>query len=152
LAALARYAPIAALILIAARRRINSRLIEAAALLETKPIRTWLLIRLPLLAPGLLAAAGVVFTLTLGELSATLLVSPPGQPTLTMRIYNYLHYGASETVAGLTLALTGTVLVFGLLVGLGLALWSRLTNMAAAPTPTPALPIAGPCHKGELDE
>jgi iron(III) transport system permease protein len=151
LAALARYTPIAALILIAALRHINPRLIEVATLLETKRIRTWLLIRLPLLAPGLLAAAGVVFALTLGELSATLLVSAPGRPTLTMRIYNYLHYGASETVAGLTLVLTGLVIVFGLLVGLCLALWSRLTAVAVEPTPTPTQPVAVPAGVGDCD-
>ncbi len=31
---------------------------------------------------------------------------PPGQSTLTLRLYNYLHYGASEEVAGLSLLLT----------------------------------------------
>ncbi len=128
-AAMARYAPLGALILIATLRRRNPRLIEAAALLETHPVRTWGLVRLPLLGPGLLASAGLVFCLSLGELSATLLVSPPGQPTLTMRIYNYLHYGASETVAGLTLVMIMLVLVFGSIVAAALALWERITAM-----------------------
>ncbi|MCJ7549477.1 MAG: ABC transporter permease subunit [Anaerolineae bacterium] len=91
LAALARYTPLGALVMIAALRRLNPELIDAARLLQANRIRRWLLIRLPLLAPGLLAAASVVFCLTLGELSATLMVAAPGSPTLTMRIYNYLH-------------------------------------------------------------
>ena len=126
-ASLARYVPLAAIVLVAAMRRINPLHLEAARLLETSRLRTWLLVRLPLLAPGMVAAAGVVFCLTLSELSATLLVAPPGQATLTMRIYNYLHYGASGTVAGLTLVLTALVLVFGLGVAGLLALWARLT-------------------------
>lgn len=141
LAALARYAPIGALILVAALRRQNPRLIEAAQLLETRRLRTWLMIQIPLLAPGLLAAAGIVFSLTLGELSATLLVAPPGRPTLTMRIYNYLHYGASGTVAGLTLVLTGLVLAFGLLVAAGLAIWGKLTAVEESSLPQPASPV-----------
>jgi iron(III) transport system permease protein len=116
----------------AAMRRINPRLLDAARLLETSRLRTWLLVRLPLLAPGLLASTGLVFCLTLSELSATLLVAPPGQSTLTLRLYNYLHYGASETVAGLTLVLTGLVLAFALLAAIALALWTRLTTVPQA--------------------
>lgn len=127
LAALARYTPLAAIIIAATLRRVNPALIEAASLLESSRLRTWLLIRLPLLAPGFLAAAGLVFCLTLGELSATLLVAPPGQATLTMRIYNYLHYGASETVAGLCLALVALVLLLGGAIALMLIGWARLS-------------------------
>ncbi|MBN1246061.1 MAG: iron ABC transporter permease [Anaerolineae bacterium] len=141
LAALARYTPVGALVLIGALRQINPHLIEAAQLLETRRLRTWVLIHLPLLAPGLLAAAGVVFSLTLGELSATLLVSPPGQPTLTMRIYNYLHYGASDTVAGLTLVLTGLVLVFGLAIAVMLVLWARMAGVERPSLSPPASPV-----------
>jgi len=127
LAALARYTPLAALVMIATLRRQNPELIDAARLLQANRVRRWLLIRLPLLAPGLLAAASVVFCLTLGELSATLMIAAPGSPTLTMRIYNYLHYGASSTVAGLTLALTALVLILGVLTALAQALWARMT-------------------------
>jgi iron(III) transport system permease protein len=127
LAALARYAPLGALFLTAAMRRINPLHLEAAELLQTSRLRSWLLVRLPLLAPGLVASAGLVFCLTLSELSATLLVAPPGQSTLAIRIYNYLHYGASGTVAGLTLVLTALVLVFGLIATAFLTLWARLT-------------------------
>ena len=126
LAALARYVPLGALVLVAAMRRINRLHLEAAELLQTSRLRSWFFVRLPLLAPGLLASAGLVFCLTLSELSATLLVSPPGQSTLTIRIYNYLHYGASGTVAGLTLVLTALVLVFGLIATVFLILWTRL--------------------------
>ncbi len=132
LAALARYTPLGALVLVAAMRRINPLLLDAAQLLETSRLRTWLLVRLPLLAPGLLASAGLVFCLTLSELSATLLVVPPGRSTLTLRLYNYLHYGASETVAGLTLVLTGLVLAFALLAAVALAFWTRLTAVPTA--------------------
>jgi len=64
-------------------------------------------IELPLLLPGIGAGAAVVFLLGLGELGATLLVVPPGSGTLALRIYNYLHYGASDSVAALALCLIG---------------------------------------------
>jgi len=132
LASLARFTPIAVVIVLTQLRRIDASLIEAARVLEAGPLRTWVLIRLPMLAPGLLAAAGILFVLSLGELGATLLVAPPGRATLTMRIYNFLHYGASDTVAGLCLTLTGVVLVFGLAVVFLLAGWSRLLKNGRA--------------------
>ncbi len=135
LAAVARYAALAALVLIASLRRINPALIEAAMLLQPNRIRTWLLIRIPLLAPGMIAAATLVCCLTLGELSATLLVAAPGQATLTMRIYNFLHYGASDTVAGLTLVPTALVLAFGTLAVGVLTIWAHLTRRSHSPHP-----------------
>lgn len=105
LAGLARFAPLGALIIFAQLRRIDPLLLDAARVAQKRPWQAWSRVWLPLLKPGLLAAALVVFVLTAGELGATLLVAPPGQATLTMRIYNYLHYGASSSVAGLCLLL-----------------------------------------------
>ncbi|MBN2147563.1 MAG: iron ABC transporter permease [Anaerolineales bacterium] len=132
LAALARTMPLAIIILYAQLRRIDPLLMDAARMFAVRPVRRWLQIYLPLLAPGMLAAAGFVFALTLGELGATLIVVPPGQSTITLRIYNYLHYGASETVAGLCLAMVITALASGGLAALALAGWSHLSGGGAS--------------------
>jgi iron(III) transport system permease protein len=79
-----------------------------------------------MLLPGLLAAGGIAFALTTGELGATLLVAPPGQATLTMRIYNFLHYGATGTVAGLCLMMALFSVVAGAFAVLALIGWNRL--------------------------
>lgn len=113
LAMLARFSPLAALLALAQFRRTDARLFEAADIFQPGLLKNWLGVRLPLLAPGLLAAAGVVFVLSSGELGATLIVAPPGQATLTMRIYNYLHYGATDTVAGLCLLMAVGTLGIG---------------------------------------
>jgi len=126
LAAAARFLPFAAILLAAQFRRVDPLLLDAARLHNTHPLRTFFRIRLPLAAPGLLAAGVVVFALTLGELGATLLVIPPGQSTLTLRLYNYLHYGASEEVAGLSLLLTVLLVAAFGLGALALSLWGRL--------------------------
>jgi iron(III) transport system permease protein len=115
LASLARFAPLAALALLARLRRTDPLLIDAARVFHTRLLKTWLRVRIPLLLPGLMAACGVVFVLAAGELGATLIVAPPGQATLTMKIYTYLHYGASETVAGLCLTMAALALLLGLL-------------------------------------
>jgi iron(III) transport system permease protein len=128
LAALARFTPFAVVFLFTQLRRIAPDLIDAAKLLEQNPLQSWLQVRLPLLLPSMLGTAGILFILTVGELGATLLVAPPGQTTLTMRIYNFLHYGASDTVAGLGLVMTVAVLIFGSLAVGMLASWSWLSR------------------------
>ncbi|MFC2000065.1 ABC transporter permease [Chloroflexota bacterium] len=130
LASLARFASLAAIVMVAQLRRNDPLLIDAARLLQRSSLQTWIWIRLPLLAPGLLAAAGIVFALTMGELGATLLVAPPGQATLTMRIYNFLHYGASSDVAGLCLMMVAIAMAAGLLAAVTLSAWSRFSPRA----------------------
>jgi iron(III) transport system permease protein len=126
LASLARFAPLATLAVLAQLRQVDRELIDAARVHQSSHLQGWLQVRLPMLAPGLLAAAGVAFALSLGELGATLLVAPPGQSTLSMRIYNYLHYGASDAVAGLCLLLALSAVAAGLLAMTALLGWSRL--------------------------
>jgi iron(III) transport system permease protein len=128
LAALARFSPVAAIAILAQRRRLDSSLIDAAMIYQKGAMQTLLRVRIPLLSPGLLAAAGVVLVLAAGELGATLLVAPPGRATLTMRIYNYLHYGASETVASLGLLMSICALFCAGAGLLGFGMWSRLTS------------------------
>jgi iron(III) transport system permease protein len=133
LANLARFAPIAALVVLAQTRRLDPQLLEAARLLQRRPWQAPLEVHLPLLAPGLLAAAALVFSFTAGELGATLIVAPPGSPTLTMRIYNYLHYGASADVAGLCLALALCALFGGGVAAAILSTWNRRFTRGGEP-------------------
>jgi iron(III) transport system permease protein len=134
LAGAARFAPIAALLVLAQMRRVDPALVDAARLLRPGALRTLLSIRLPLLAPGLLAAFGATFALTLGELGASLIVTPPGSATLTLRIYNYLHFGALQDVAALCLVLVAVAALVGFL-ALSLArAWARLCGDTGART------------------
>lgn len=126
LAALARFAPFATIAILAQMRRLDPALTDAVRVHQPSAWRGWLQVRLPLLAPGLLAAAIVTFALTAGELGATLIVAPPGYATITMRIYNYLHYGSQSDVAGLCLMMTGLTLAAGLLAAVVFARWRKL--------------------------
>jgi iron(III) transport system permease protein len=47
-------------------------------------------------------AAAVI---SMGELSATILVAPPGIEPLAVRIFGLLHYNVEDQVAGITLTL-----------------------------------------------
>jgi iron(III) transport system permease protein len=127
LAALVRFTSFAVLILTVQLQYIDRLIIDAAHIIQPSRFKIWFKVWLPMVIPGIMAAAGITLALTTGELGATLLVAPPGQATLTMRIYNFLHYGASNSVAGLCLVMAGIALLAGLVAIGMLTWWSRLS-------------------------
>jgi iron(III) transport system permease protein len=66
----------------------SPRLEEAARSLGLRPIGVWWRVTLPLLRPGMLAGAALVFLTTAKELPATLLLAPTGFDTLATRIWS----------------------------------------------------------------
>ncbi len=105
-ASLVRFFPIAAFVFYALNRRNHQGLIEAAQVFGRSRLSILRRVSLPLILPGVVVAGVVCFSMTMGELGATLLVAPPGKATLVMRLYNLLHYGASRDVAALCLLLS----------------------------------------------
>lgn len=105
-AVLSRFLPLAALIVAAQLRSVDPLLLDAASIFGKNRIANFVSVHLPLCLPGVSLAAAFVFAFGIGELGATLLVIPPGRSTLTIRLYNYLHYGSSESVAALGLLMT----------------------------------------------
>lgn len=105
-----RFLPLAALIIAAQLRAVNPLLLDAASIFGRSRVTNFLTVYLPLILPGICIAAAGVFAFAIGELGATLLVIPPGHSTLTIRLYNYLHYGSSGSVAALGLMMTGIFL------------------------------------------
>jgi iron(III) transport system permease protein len=111
---LVRALPITALWLWSQFTSVPQDLLEAARS-EGAPWYTQLFrVALPLRLPGLAAAAGIALVLAVSELSATLLVVPPGVTTVSVRIFQLLHYGVDDRVAALALS------VFAVM-GIGLA-------------------------------
>ena len=67
--------------------QVNPGLEEAARSLGRRPLRVLTTVTLPLVGPGILAGASLVFLVTLKELPATLLLSPTGFQTLATSIW-----------------------------------------------------------------
>lgn len=101
----ARFLPFALYAASSWMRHLDPALIEAAALYPVGWRRRLLWVHWPLASPAVALTSVVVFVLSLGELGTSLLAAPPGEATLPMRIYNLLHYGATDTVAALSLAM-----------------------------------------------
>lgn len=111
LAVTTRFVSLGAIIVYSQRKKIDNLLFEAADLFEKKDHDALWKIKLRLQRNGIVSALLIIFAFSLGELGATLLVVPPGRETLTIRIFNYLHYGASQEVAGLCLILVVVMMV-----------------------------------------
>ena len=67
--------------------RVDGRLPGAARTLGDGPLRSFRRVTLPLIAPGLLAGAALVFLTTMKELPATLMLRPTGFETLVTRVW-----------------------------------------------------------------
>ena len=78
----------------AALAALGPRFEEAAASLGRRPSQVLTSVTLPLLSPGILAGAGLVFLTTMKELPATLLLRPTGFDTLATRVWS----SASEAI------------------------------------------------------
>ncbi len=114
LASVERFAPSAALVLWAVARQRDPALLDAIRVHQRSAWHGWLHAGFGLERTGWLAAAALVLALSAGELGASLLVAPPGYATLTMRLYNYLHAGATRSVAGTCLTMWLLTLLAGL--------------------------------------
>jgi iron(III) transport system permease protein len=124
-ASISRFAPYAVIILFVQYRFIDPDLFDAIKVFSRDVIDEWFQVKIPLLAPGLFIASGVVAALALGELVATIVVVPPGHETLTIKIYNYLHYGASAEVTGLCLIMAIVTFIIGLCAVSSILWWHR---------------------------
>lgn len=103
LAYLARFVPVAALVVAASVRQIPASHEEAAAVAGVGWLRTVTAVVIPQVARGLAAAWILAFVFAFGELGASILVSPAGESTLPIRIYTIIANTPSSVVAALAL-------------------------------------------------
>jgi iron(III) transport system permease protein len=125
LAGIVRFLPVAIIIISAQVHMIDPVLLDAARFLGGIGSASYRRVVAPMIAPGIFIAAVFLFALTLGELGATLLVAAPGHQTLTMKIYNYLHYGSFSAVAGLCVLMAGITTIATLLTLFGISKWIK---------------------------
>ncbi|GHH32400.1 ABC transporter permease [Streptomyces candidus] len=84
---------------------------QAAASLGARPAYVLWRVRLPLLLPSLNAAAGLCFALSMGELSATMMLYPPDWMPLPVQIFTATDRGSLFTGSAVAVVLMGTTLL-----------------------------------------
>ncbi len=98
-----RYAPFSLLVLASGMRRIDRAAVEMGRLLSPGKNKAFWRIELAMLAPGMAAAFAITALLSMGEEGIGLVLMPAGLETMAVKVYNYLHYGASELISGFSL-------------------------------------------------
>lgn len=91
--------------------RLDPAYEQAAASLGARPAYVLWKVRLPLLLPSLNAAAGLCFALSMGELSATMMLYPPDWMPLPVRIYATTDRGSLFTGSAIAVVLMATTLL-----------------------------------------
>ncbi|MFJ7197436.1 MULTISPECIES: ABC transporter permease [unclassified Streptomyces] len=91
--------------------RLDPMYEQAAASLGARPGYVLWRIKLPLLLPSLTAAAGLCFALSMGELSATMMLYPPDWTPLPVQIFAATDRGSLFTGAAVAVVLMGTTLL-----------------------------------------
>jgi iron(III) transport system permease protein len=122
LATTIRAIPAAILVTWYAILSLPSDLTDAASVDGLGAVGVFVRIVLPLRWPQLLLAWLVAFVVATGDLSASILVTPPGLFTVPVRVFGLLHAGVDDQVAGLCLV---AVLAYGFVMLVGLGLLSR---------------------------
>ncbi|UQI43545.1 ABC transporter permease subunit [Streptomyces sp. HU2014] len=95
----------------AAAARLDPAYEQAAASLGASPAHVLWRVRLPLLLPSLSAAAGLCFALSMGELSATMMLYPPDWLPLPVKVFAATDRGALFSGAALAVVLMATTLL-----------------------------------------
>jgi len=90
--------------------QIDPSLEDAAAVSGVSWLRTGTGVVLPLVWRPLVGVWVVVFILSVGELSASILVCPAGFNTITTRMFSLMHYGMNQLVAALAIMLVVCIL------------------------------------------
>jgi putative spermidine/putrescine transport system permease protein len=83
---------------LAGAQALDPALEEAGQSLGAGPLRTLLLVTLPLIWPGVLAGWLFAFIVSFGELNTALFLTGPGVTTLPIEIFSYLQFQGSQLV------------------------------------------------------
>jgi ABC-type Fe3+ transport system permease subunit len=108
---MARFLPVAVLIIAASLRQVSRTSEEAAEVCGVPWTRGFRRIVVPQIRGGIIAAWAAVFVFTFGELGTTILVSPPGEFTLPVRVYTLIANAPQGEIAGLALLQILTTIV-----------------------------------------
>jgi putrescine transport system permease protein len=84
---------------------------EAAMDLGAPPLKTFLVITLPIIAPALVGGWLLAFTLSLDDLVIASFTTGPGATTLPMRIYSSVRLGVTPEINAVCTVLIGLVTV-----------------------------------------
>jgi putrescine transport system permease protein len=88
---------------------LDESLEEAAMDLGARPMKVFLQVTLPMIAPALISGWLLAFTISLDDMVIASFVSGPGSSTLPMVIYSKVRLGVSPDINALATIMVGLV-------------------------------------------
>ncbi len=125
LAVMIRFMPVGILVIKSGLNRITDDMLSVAHITSGDIKHIYFRIIIPLITPALLIASVFVFLMGIGELGATVMVLPPGISTITVRIFGYLHYGATELIAEMCVVVIATMLIIEVMIYKGSSIFFK---------------------------
>ncbi|BEP29523.1 ABC transporter permease family protein [Helicovermis profundi] len=107
-----RFLAVAFLIIWIGISNIHSSIIDIAILNTSSSYKIMYKVIWPYVKYYVLSNFFIVTILMIGELPGSIMVVPPGKSTITITIYNYLHYGSSDMVALLIIIMIFALILF----------------------------------------
>jgi putative spermidine/putrescine transport system permease protein len=108
--------PFVVRIVLTAIRGIPPALADAAATLGAPPWRVFTRVFLPLMIPGLIAAAALAFLASFDEVVISLFLVGPRLTTLPIEVFHYVQYRADPQLSALSVVLIGFTLILILVI------------------------------------
>lgn len=121
-----RFLPLVYLIILMGLTALSKEDLYAVQLETTSHTAVITGVIMPQIRYVMLIAGVIGFALSMGELSGSILTVPPGNATLTVTIYNYMHYGNGQVVLGLALF---TLFFDACLLGSGWVMLRKISNI-----------------------
>lgn len=100
-----KFAPLLLLWCTVVFKRLDKKRLEMAMVMANAP-QDVLKVKYRMLLTGLIGVLALAFFMTIAEEGVMLVLMAPGKEAASVKIYNYLHYGASEYVSGFCLIIT----------------------------------------------
>jgi ABC-type Fe3+ transport system permease subunit/sugar lactone lactonase YvrE len=125
-----RYAALVWSLVLVAADRVDRSGSDAMRVGGAGPLRSWWSASWPQMRGLALAGAYTSYLLVLWDVETVILIMPPGLETLSVRVFNLLHYGHAGQVNALCLVLLGLALLPLGLWGVARAGLARLGGMA----------------------
>lgn len=117
-----------ALVVLARMSGFDRSLEEAAKDLGANEWQTFWRVTFPLIFPGVLAGALIVFTMSLDEFEVAFFTSGPGSSTLPVLIYSMVRHGVSPEINALSTILIVLIMIAIIIWGLTMRRKERTTN------------------------
>jgi putrescine transport system permease protein len=105
---------------------MDESLEEAAMDLGARPLKVFLQITLPIIAPALISGWLLAFTLSLDDLVIASFTSGPSTNTLPMMIFSKVRLGVTPEVNALATLMVGVVTIFVIIAGILMARQERM--------------------------